>query len=77
MKFEFQNGSVIETVDSSSGNIRSKVKGYVDRIMTEVVICNSEGCSNNTYGTCSLPEVGIRDGECESFRQIDVENSNG
>lgn len=73
MKIEFQNGSVIETVESPGGSVRSRVKGYIDHVITEVVICNSEGCSNNMYGTCKLSRVGIRDGECESFRQIDEE----
>ena len=68
-KIEFVNGSTITTVESDSGNIRSKVKGYMNCDFTEVVVCNSDGCLNNRYGSCKLSSVKVRDGECENFEE--------
>ena len=71
-KIEFQNGSVIETVGTTD-SVRSRIRGYVDNVKTEVTICNSQGCRSNSYGVCRLPGIKIRDGECESFKEEDNE----
>jgi len=73
-KIEFVNGSTITTIGSTSENVRSKVKGYVELKTTQVEACISQGCLNNEYGRCKLSSVEIRDGECENFEEENEED---
>ena len=46
----------------------------MQKAKTEVIICNTDGCESNWCGECRLQRIEIRDGECENYKEIEIED---